>query len=125
MAHDGLLFKRVAAVHPRYETPSVAIVIATVLGMIFVSIRTFEQLAATVVTASFPYYLLAVSAVFRLRRRPGYAPSFRTLGYPVTPILFIIAGFGLLYAAFINPAIRKPTSGSRRRTPATWRTTTS
>ena len=110
MAHDGLLFKQLAKVHPRYETPYVAIGVATVLGIVFVSFRSFEQLAATVVTASLPFYALAVSSVFVLRRRAGYRPSFRTIGYPVTPLLFIAATLYLLVAPFANDAARMPTA---------------
>jgi basic amino acid/polyamine antiporter, APA family len=110
MAHDGLLFRRLATVHPRYETPSVAIVLATVLGMVFVSFRTFDQLATTVIIASLPYYALAVGAVFRLRRRPDYRPSFRTIGYPLTPIVFIATTLYLLGAAFADPVSRLPTT---------------
>jgi APA family basic amino acid/polyamine antiporter len=110
MAHDGLLFKQLASVHPRYETPHVAILVTTQLGMLFVSLRTFEQLAATVVTASLPFYALAVSAVFLLRQKAGYHPSFRTIGYPVTPLLFIATTLYLVFAAFANPAARVPTA---------------
>ena len=110
MAHDGLLFKRLASVHPRYETPDVAILVATVLGMIFASLSTFEQLAATVITSILPFYILAVAAVFPLRRRPEYRPVFKTVGYPITPILFIAASLYLLIAAFIDPAARIPTA---------------
>jgi amino acid transporter len=110
MAHDGLLFKRLASVHSRYETPDVAIVVAAGLGIVFASVSTFERLAATVITAILPFYILAVAAVFPLRRRPGYKPAFRTIGYPVTPILFIAASLYLLIAAFIDPAARLPTA---------------
>lgn len=110
MAHDGLMFRRLAAVHPKYQTPHIAILVATVLGIVFVTLRSFEQLAATVVTALLPFYALAVGTVFRLRRRPGYRPTFRTVGYPVTPLLFIAATLYLLGAAFITPAARVPTA---------------
>jgi APA family basic amino acid/polyamine antiporter len=88
----------------------VAILVTTQLGMLFVSLRTFEQLAATVVTASLPFYALAVSAVFLLRQKAGYHPSFRTIGYPVTPLLFIATTLYLVFAAFANPAARVPTA---------------
>jgi basic amino acid/polyamine antiporter, APA family len=106
MAHDGLLFKRLAAIHPRYETPHIAILVATALGIIFVSLRTFEQLADTFVTAILPFYALAVASIFPLRKRAGYQPSFRTVGYPVTPLLFIAATLYLLLNAFADPAAR-------------------
>lgn len=109
MARDGLLFRRLAAVHPRYETPSAAIVVAALLGIVFVMLRTFEQLADTFVTAIVPFYALAVAAVFPLRRRAGYAPPVRTPGYPVTPAVFVIAIAYLLGSALADPAARVPT----------------
>jgi amino acid transporter len=91
MADDGLFFQRVAAVHPKFETPYVAIMLAATLGIIFVMLRTFEQLADTFVTAIVPFYALAVAAVFRLRGRAGYDPSFRVPLYPVVPVLYVLA----------------------------------
>src|SRR2546430_2179153 len=74
MAADGLLFRPVAVVDRRFQTPSVAIWLSAVLGVLFVLIGTFERLADTFVTAIVPFYALAVGAVFVLRRRPGYKP---------------------------------------------------
>jgi amino acid transporter len=110
MAYDGLLFKRFATVHPRFETPSVAITVATALGVVFVMFRTFEQLADTFVTAILPFYALAVAAVFPLRRRATYRPPFRAIGYPLTPLLFILATVALLVSALADPAARVPTA---------------
>jgi amino acid transporter len=66
------------------------------LGIVFVLLRTFEQLADTFVTAIVPFYALAVAAVFALRRRADYDPPFRVPGYPVVPIIFILATIFLL-----------------------------
>src|SRR5256712_4509806 len=77
MAEDGLLFKPVARVHPRFHTPSVAIVGTAVLGVVFVLLRTFEQLADQFVVAIFPFYALAAAAVIvlpppqRAQPKPG------------------------------------------------------
>lgn len=109
MADDGLLHKRVAAVHPRYKTPHVAIVLQAVLGVCFVLLGTFEQLADAFVTAIVPFYALAVASIFVLRRRAGYAPPFRVPGYPIVPILFILATIYLLANAIIDPASRTAT----------------
>ena len=106
MADDGLFFRKVAAVHPRFGTPYVSIVLTTVLGVMFVLLRTFEQLADTFVTAIVPFYALAVAAVFVLRRRAGYSPPFRTPGYPVVPALFILATLFLLGNAILDPTSR-------------------
>ena len=97
MADDGLFFKDVARVHPRFQTPWVAIVLTAVLGIVYVAFRTFQQLADQFVVAIFPFYALAAAAVFTLRRRrpPGVLPRpVRVVGYPVVPALFIV---GTLY----------------------------
>src|SRR5688572_17878291 len=64
MAEDGLFFRGVAKVHPRYHTPHIAIGINIVLGVIFVLARTFEQLADAFVTAIVPFYALGVASLF-------------------------------------------------------------
>lgn len=109
MADDGLLFRPVAAVHPRYQTPYVAIALAAALGVVFVLARTFEQLADTFVLAIVPFYALSVAAVFTLRRQATYRPSFRLPGYPVVPALFILATIGVLGSALVDPTSRWPT----------------
>ena len=111
MAADRLFFRKVAAVHPRYETPYVAIGMSALLGVLFVLLRTFEQLADTFTTAIIPFYALAVAAIFVLRKRPGYSPSFRVPLYPIVPLLFIFATIFLLANALIDPTSRWRTMG--------------
>src|SRR5213080_2738059 len=97
MADDGLFFRAIAKVHPQYQTPSAAIVLTACLGIGFVLIRTFEQLADQFVVAIFPFYALAAAAVFVLRRRrPDLRRPVRVLGYPVVPWLFVLASFLIL-----------------------------
>jgi APA family basic amino acid/polyamine antiporter len=111
MAADGLLFRKVAAVHPRYKTPYVAITLTAVLGIVFVMLRTFEQLADTFVTAIIPFYALGVASIFVFRKRGGadYKPTYRTPLYPFTPIVFVLAIAYLLGNALLDPSSRGPT----------------
>jgi basic amino acid/polyamine antiporter, APA family len=109
VAEDGLLFKPIATVHPKFQTPSVAIALSAGLGVLFVLLGTFEQLADAFVTAIVPFYALAVGSVFIFRRRAGYNPSFRVPGYPVVPAIFILATLLLLGNAIIDPSSRVPT----------------
>lgn len=111
MAADGLFFKPVAAVHPRFGTPWVAIGLAGTLGAAFVLLRTFEQLADAFVTAFLPFYFLAVASIFRLRGRPEYQPSFKVPFYPVVPALFMFAVLYLLGNALIQESSRWQTVG--------------
>jgi APA family basic amino acid/polyamine antiporter len=109
MAADGLLFKPIAIVDKRFQTPGVAIWLGATLGVIFVLAGTFEQLADTFVTAIVPFYALAVASVFILRRRPDYHPPFRVPGYPVVPAIFIVATILLLGNAIIDATSRLAT----------------
>ncbi|MDT9121047.1 hypothetical protein RSW84_26770, partial [Escherichia coli] len=85
-----LFFRPIAAVHPRYRTPWAAIALAAALGIAYVSIGTFEQLTDAFVLGVWPFYALAVGAVFILRRRrPELPRPYRTVGYPVVPLVFL------------------------------------
>jgi amino acid transporter len=105
MSRDDLFFRGVGAVHPRGRTPHVAIALASVLGIGFVSVRTFEQLAEAFILGLWPFFMLAVLAVFRLRRtRPDLHRPYRTWGYPLVPALFLlVSGAMLLNALWAQP----------------------
>jgi APA family basic amino acid/polyamine antiporter len=109
MADDGLFFRGIARVHPRFQTPSRAIVMSAMLGIAFVLLRTFEQLADAFVIAIVPFLALAVAGIFRLRKRADYDPPFRVPGYPVVPLLFIGSTIALLANAILDPGSRWPT----------------
>lgn len=103
MADDRLFFQAIARVHPRYQTPSTAILLTAALGVAFVLARTFEQLADQFVVAIFPFYALAAAAVFVLRRRqPDRPRPVRVWGYPVVPLLFVVASLLILGNALIE-----------------------
>ena len=111
MADDGLFFRQVARIHPEYKTPYVAISLAAAIGIGFVLLRSFEQLADIFVTASLVFYILSIGAVFPLRRRPGWNPPVRVPGYPVVPALFCLATLFLIVNALIDPGQRWGTIG--------------
>jgi APA family basic amino acid/polyamine antiporter len=102
MADDGLFFKKIAAVHPRFRTPHVAIGLAALLASIFVMFRNFEQLADAFVLGIWPFYAGGVAAVYTLRRkRPDLQRPYRVPGYPVTPAVFLAAAILLLVNALL------------------------
>ena len=103
MADDGLFFRPIAAVHPRWRTPWTAIGLAALLGIGYVSIRSFEQLADAFILGIWPFYALAVGAVFLLRRaRPDATRPYRTWGYPFVPLVFLAASVALLGNALVQ-----------------------
>jgi len=103
MASDGLLFGPVGHVHQRFLTPHVATVFTAVLGIAYLSLRSFEQLAQAFILGVWPFHILMVWAVFRLRRlRPDLPRPFRTPGYPVVPAAFLVASGAMVLNAFIQ-----------------------
>jgi APA family basic amino acid/polyamine antiporter len=105
MAADGNFFSPIALVHKRWRTPYAAIGLAAGLGIAYVLGRNFQQLADSFVLGIWPFYALAVLAVFRLRRtRPEVPRPYRTWGYPVVPVVFLLAATGMLLNSAINNA---------------------
>jgi len=110
-AADGMLFKPLGRVHPKFGTPHVSIMTVTIIGVVWVLMGTFNQLADAFVTAIVPFYAMAVASVFAFRRRSDYNPAFRVPLYPVVPALFILSTIFLLANAVIDPSSRWQTLG--------------
>jgi basic amino acid/polyamine antiporter, APA family len=97
MAERGLLFRVVARVSPRFQSPSVAIWLCTFLGVLYVLQNDFAQLADKFILGIWPFYALAVAGVFVLRRkRPDLPRPYRVWGYPAVPLLFLLASLGMV-----------------------------
>lgn len=103
MAGDRLFFRAMARVHPRYQTPYVAIALTAGLGVLFVLTRSFDQLADTFVLSIWPFYGLAIAGLYRLRRlRPELPRPYKVPGYPVVPAVFVAAVVYLVGNALIS-----------------------
>jgi amino acid transporter len=103
MADRGLFFRVAARISPRFHSPSVAIALATVLGVAYVLQNDFAQLADKFVLGIWPFYALAVAAVFVLRRtRPDLVRPYRVWGYPAVPAVFLLASALMVANALIS-----------------------
>jgi basic amino acid/polyamine antiporter, APA family len=103
MGDRGVLFRALARVSPRFNTPSLGILLATVLGVAYVLANDFAQLADKFILGIWPFYALAVAGVFVLRRRrPDMPRPYRVWGYPLVPLLFIGAAVGLIVNALLT-----------------------
>ncbi len=91
MAQDGLLFRWVGGVHPRFATPSRAIVLQAVWASVLAWTNTYGALFSRVVNTEWMFFAAMAAGLLLLRRRRGYAPSYRVWGYPVVPLVFIAA----------------------------------
>jgi APA family basic amino acid/polyamine antiporter len=106
MAHDGVFFRSVANVHPRFHTPALAIIIQSAWAcMLILFWGTFNELISYVVFTDWIFFGLTAASIFVFRRRAPNAPRpYRTLGYPVTPLLFL----GVAVWFVINTFVEKP-----------------
>lgn len=105
MAKDGLFFKKVAEVHPRYRTPGFAIIIQAIWACILALTGSFEQLFTYVVFVAIIFWVAAAASVFTLRKKfPNLDRPYKTWGYPVVPLIFIVASVGIL----INTVFESP-----------------
>jgi basic amino acid/polyamine antiporter, APA family len=105
MARDRVFFARLASVHPTFGTPAAAIVGTAVWSSVLVISGSFEQLLTYVVFMSWLWFAAAALTIFVYRRRhPDAARPFRTPGYPLTPLLFILAALVIV----INTVVAQP-----------------
>lgn len=96
-AEDGFFPSAIARVDPKTHAPTGAVVLMTVMGTMFILVRTFTKLADQFIIGIWPFYALAVAGVFVLRRtRPGLERPYRTWGYPFVPLVFLVAALFLL-----------------------------
>jgi APA family basic amino acid/polyamine antiporter len=91
MANDGLLFRWLGEVHPRFRTPHRAIVAQAVWSSVLVVTGTYQALFTRVVYTEWIFFGLMAAGLFLLRRRPGYAPRYTIWGFPVVPAVFVLS----------------------------------
>jgi APA family basic amino acid/polyamine antiporter len=103
-ARDGYFFKAIAAVHPRFRTPSVAIIVQCGLAIVLLLLGgSFRQFFSLAIFAEWLFYMIASSTVFVFRRRePNAERPYRVWGYPVVPAVFVLVSAALLYYTFTD-----------------------
>ena len=105
MAQDGQFFARLAHVHPKFHTPTAAIVAQSAWAGALVLTGTFDQLVEYTGFAVVLFAGVAVTALFVLRRREPFADRpFRAWGYPVAPLVFVAASVMMV----VNAVWRSP-----------------
>jgi APA family basic amino acid/polyamine antiporter len=103
-ARDGYFFPSVARVHPRFRTPSAALVLQFGLAATLLLLGgSFRQLFTLAIFAEWLFYMITASTLFVFRRREPNAPRpYHVWGYPVVPVLFVLASAVLLYYTFTD-----------------------
>jgi APA family basic amino acid/polyamine antiporter len=102
VARDGYFFEALAEAHPRFHTPSTAIVLQAGMAVLLLLFAgSFRELFSITIFAEWLFYMIAASTVFVFRKKEPDAPRpYKTWGYPVVPALFVAASAVLLYYTF-------------------------
>ena len=105
MANDKLFFNKLAEVHPRFQTPAVAIIALGTWSAILSVAGKFAELAAGAIFIGWIFYGLGAAAIFPIRRASKGPPTpYRVPGYPWTPLVFVLTAAAIVgnavYLAF-------------------------
>lgn len=91
MSRDGLFFKSVGKLHPRYHTPVAGLLIQAFWAAMLCVSGSYSQLLDYIIFAVLVFYVLTISGLFVLRKKWPAAPRpYRALGYPLLPALYIV-----------------------------------
>ena len=103
MARDKLFFYKAASVHPKYNTPDVALFIQAFWAIVLIFSGSFDQLTDMLVFASFIFYGSTALGVILLRvKHPEYERKYKVIGYPWVPGLFLLFCSSLFVITIIN-----------------------
>ena len=104
-ARDGLFFRKIGDVHPRFQTPSISILVQGIVTAVLAVSGSYEKLFSYVTFVAWVFYGLTVTGVLVLRRKyPDLPRPYKMWGYPVTPALFAAIAFGFV----INTLVTTP-----------------
>jgi APA family basic amino acid/polyamine antiporter len=106
MAQDGLFFATVARVSPRTHVPVAAIATQGLLAAVFALYNTYDRLLGYAVFADWIFFSLAGVALIVFRRtRPDAPRPYPTPLFPIVPLVFVLAGTGIVLNLFIDDPV--------------------
>ena len=103
LSRDGLFMKQAGAVHPKYNTPHVALWIQGVWAIVLLYSGTFDQLTDMLVFAAFLFYGSTALGVIIMRiKHPEIERQYKVIGYPLVPGLFVLFCLGIFLMTIIH-----------------------
>jgi APA family basic amino acid/polyamine antiporter len=107
MARDGYFFAKAGIVSAGTRSPVYALLMQACWASVLAISGTYDQLTDYVIFASWIFYALVTSAVFVLRRKAPEAPRpYRTLGYPIVPLAFVLVAGWLVVNTLVNRPVQ-------------------
>ncbi|HEV2463607.1 MAG TPA: amino acid permease [Acidobacteriaceae bacterium] len=102
-ARDRLFFRRMADIHPKFQSPSTSLIVQAMLTTaLLLAVGSFQHLFELAIFSEWLFYMITSTTIFYYRRKLPEATTFRTWGYPVVPALFIAAAAVLLYYSYVS-----------------------
>ena len=106
MAQDGVFFRRMAVIHPRWRTPAFSLIGQGIWAAVLTMSGRYDQLYTYVIFGMVLSYTLTVIGLFVLRwKRPDVPRPYRCSGYPWLPAIYILVGVTWT----LNTIIQRPT----------------
>lgn len=106
MAQDGVFFKRMAVIHPKWRTPAFSLIGQGVWAALLTLSGRYDQLYTYVIYGMVLSYTLTVIGMFLLRwKRPDLPRPYRCTGYPWLPAIYVLVGA----AWTLNTILTRPT----------------
>ena len=106
MAQDGVFFRRMAVIHPKWRTPAFSLIGQGIWAAVLTVSGRYDQLYTFVIFGMVLSYTLTVIGLFVLRwKRPDVPRPYRCTGYPWLPAIYVLVGV----AWTLNTIIQRPT----------------
>jgi APA family basic amino acid/polyamine antiporter len=107
MGREGMFFKNAGEIHPKNKTPHKALIYQCIWACILTVTGSFAILTELVIIAAFVFYGLIVLGVIILRiKRKDLERPYKTFGYPVVPVVFVLFCLTLLSITFVNAPVK-------------------
>jgi len=102
MACDGVFFSRMARISPRTRVPVTALLVQAFWAVVLVFSGSYDALTDYAIFAVLIFVALSTASVFVFRRRiPDTPRAYRTIGYPIVPIVFLLVATWLIVNTFV------------------------
>ncbi len=103
-ARDRLFFRQFAAIHPRFQSPSTALVVQGLLStVLLLFLSQFKEVFGLAVFAEWLFYMLTATTIFVYRRKRPDAPRpYRVWGYPLLPAIFVVSAAAVLVSSYAS-----------------------
>jgi APA family basic amino acid/polyamine antiporter len=97
MGRDGLMFSALGKISEATRVPIAALIVQGLWACLLALSGSFDTLTDYVIFGSWIFYALATASVFVFRKKyPDMERPYKAFGYPVVPVLFLLAATGLL-----------------------------